>query len=184
MKTRILIADDHAIVRDGVRALLAAAAEFEIVGEASTGLEAIDLAVALEPDIVLMDIAMPGLGGLEATVEIRRRVPRVKVIVLSQYGEPEYVRMLEAIDSYLDRGYSVVYSTKDTQPSGSKVRPDHVVLVDRVIRDRRGVTTGVVLRDQYKTDDPDVRDGNNDGYVTLTSAQAAAWMEGVMWCRV
>lgn len=92
--------------------------------------------------------------------------------------------MLEVLDSYLDRGYSVVYSTKDSQPAGSKVRPDHVVLVDRVVRDGKGNAVGVVLRDQYKTDDPDVKDGRNDGYVTLTAAQAAAWMEGVMWCKV
>ena len=92
--------------------------------------------------------------------------------------------MLDVIDSYLDKGYSVVYSTKDAQPAGSKVRPDHVVMVDRVVRDRNGSATGIVLRDQYKTDDPDVKDGNDDGYVTLTAAQSAAWMEGVMWCRV
>lgn len=91
-KTRILIADDHAIVRDGVRALLAMADDTEVVGEASGGQEAIDLSVSLEPDLILMDIAMPGLGGLEATLEIRRRVPRAKIIVLSQYGDPEYVR--------------------------------------------------------------------------------------------
>jgi DNA-binding NarL/FixJ family response regulator len=90
--TRVLIADDHAIVRDGVRALLAAAGDLEVVAEASSGQEAIDLAVTNEPDLILMDIAMPGLGGLEATVEIRRRVPRARIIVLSQYGEREYVR--------------------------------------------------------------------------------------------
>ena len=92
MKTRILIADDHAIVRDGVRALLTAAGDLEVVAEAANGEEAIDLAVSMEPDLVLMDIAMPGLGGLEATLEIRKRVPRARIIVLSQYGDPEYVR--------------------------------------------------------------------------------------------
>lgn len=92
MKTRILIADDHAIVRDGVRALLGAAGDLEVVGEASGGQQAIELAVSLEPDLILMDIAMPGLGGLEATLEIRKRVPRARIIVLSQYGDPEYVR--------------------------------------------------------------------------------------------
>ena len=91
-KTRILIADDHAIVRDGVKALLSLADDLEVVGEAAGGQEAIDLAVKLEPDLILMDIAMPGLGGLEATLEVRKRVPRARIIVLSQYGEPEYVR--------------------------------------------------------------------------------------------
>ncbi|HSC27911.1 MAG TPA: response regulator transcription factor [Vicinamibacterales bacterium] len=91
-RTRILIADDHAIVRDGVRALLAPAGDMEVVGEAASGQQAIDQAVALEPDLILMDIAMPDLGGLEATLEIRKRVPGAKIIVLSQYGEPEYVK--------------------------------------------------------------------------------------------
>lgn len=89
---RILIADDHAILREGVRALLATADDIEVVGEASNGREAIDLAQKLEPDAILMDVAMPGLGGLEATLEIRRLVPHAKILVLSQYGEPEYVR--------------------------------------------------------------------------------------------
>lgn len=92
MTTRIIIADDHAILRDGVRALLLTAHDLEIVGEAADGQQAVELAVSLEPDLILMDIAMPGLGGLEATVEIRRRVPRAKIVVLSQYGDPEYVR--------------------------------------------------------------------------------------------
>ncbi len=91
-RTRILMADDHAIVRDGVRALLSLADDMEVVGEAPGGQEAIDLAVSLEPDLILMDIAMPGLGGLEATIEIRKRVPRARIIVLSQYGDPEYVK--------------------------------------------------------------------------------------------
>jgi len=90
--TRILIADDHAILREGVRALLVNAGDMEVVGEASDGHQAIALAQQLEPDAILMDIAMPGLGGLEATIEIRRRVPGAKIIVLTQYGEPEYVR--------------------------------------------------------------------------------------------
>jgi hypothetical protein len=92
--------------------------------------------------------------------------------------------MLNTIGSYLSKGYSVVYSTKKTQPAGSKVRANHSIMVDRVVRDSKGQATAVVLRDQYKTDLPTVRDGSNDGYVTLTAAQAAAWMSGVMWVKV
>jgi len=92
--------------------------------------------------------------------------------------------MLNTIGSYLAKGYSVVYSTKNTQPAGSKVRANHVVLVDRVVRDSRGNATAIVLRDQIKTDLPTVKDGKSDGYVTLTAAQASAWMEAVKWVKV
>jgi DNA-binding NarL/FixJ family response regulator len=96
-RTRIVIADDHAIVREGIRALLAAAPDLKVEAEARTGREAIDLAVSLQPDVILMDIGMPDLGGLEATLEIRRLVPAARVIVLSQYGDKEYVqRFLKA----------------------------------------------------------------------------------------
>jgi DNA-binding NarL/FixJ family response regulator len=89
---RVAIADDHAIVRDGIRALLATAGDIEVVGEAANGRDAIGIAIDLVPDIMLMDIAMPDLGGLEATLEIRRRSPAVKIVVVSQYADAEYVR--------------------------------------------------------------------------------------------
>jgi DNA-binding NarL/FixJ family response regulator len=89
---RVLIADDHAIVRDGVRALLALSDDVTVVGEAADGREAIDLARRLKPDVILMDIAMPGLGGLEATIEIRKEDPQAKILVLTQYEDREYIR--------------------------------------------------------------------------------------------
>jgi DNA-binding NarL/FixJ family response regulator len=91
-RTRVLIVDDHAIVRDGIRALLAQAADIEVVGEAGGGREAIAVARRLSPDVIVMDIAMPDLGGLEATLEIRKERPDAKVVVLSQYGDASYVR--------------------------------------------------------------------------------------------
>jgi DNA-binding NarL/FixJ family response regulator len=91
-KIRILIADDHAILREGVRALLALADDIEVVGEAADGHQAIEQARRLEPDVVLMDIAMPGLGGLEAALEIRKSCPRTRILVLSQYEDREYIR--------------------------------------------------------------------------------------------
>ena len=91
-RIRVLIADDHAIVRDGIKALLNLADDIEVVGEAGDGREAIERVAALEPDVVVMDIAMPGLGGLEATIEIKRTHPRTKVLVLSQYEDREYIR--------------------------------------------------------------------------------------------
>jgi len=91
-RIRVLIADDHAIVREGVRALLKLSDDIEVVGEAANGLEAIEAARALSPDVILMDIAMPGLGGLEATLEIRKENPAVRILVLTQYEDREYIR--------------------------------------------------------------------------------------------
>ena len=89
---RVLIVDDHAIVRDGIRALLAADKDVQVVGEAGGGHEAIELARKLTPDVIVMDIAMPDLGGLEATLAIRAERPDSRIVVLSQYSDASYVR--------------------------------------------------------------------------------------------
>ncbi|ALV27191.1 response regulator transcription factor [Pannonibacter sp. Q-1] len=91
-KVRVLLADDHELVRAGIRARLEGVAPFEIVGEATDGRMAVQLAETLRPDIILMDISMPGLNGLEATETIRRKHPMISVLVLSIYDNPEYVR--------------------------------------------------------------------------------------------
>jgi len=81
-RIRILIADDHALVRDSIRALLALNDDFEVVGEAGDGQAAIEACRRLNPNVVLMDINMPGLGGLEATLTIKKEQPRIKILVL------------------------------------------------------------------------------------------------------
>ena len=91
MATRVLLVDDHTMFRQGVRALLGGYDDIEVIGEASDGREAIDKVVELRPDVVLMDIAMPGLGGLEATLEISTLKPESRVLILSQYDNREYV---------------------------------------------------------------------------------------------
>lgn len=96
-RIRILIADDHALVREGVRALLTLCEDFEVVGEAADGQQAIEICRRLQPDIVLMDVAMPGLGGLEATLAIKGERPETRILVLTQYADREYVsRFLKA----------------------------------------------------------------------------------------
>ena len=89
---RILLADDHALVRAGFRALLADVPGIQVVAEAGDGREALRLAQEHQPDVVLMDIAMPGLNGLEATARIGEECPYVRVIILSMHANEEYVR--------------------------------------------------------------------------------------------
>jgi DNA-binding NarL/FixJ family response regulator len=93
----ILIAEDHAVVRQGVRALLELSGDFKVVGEAATGLEAVELEEQLHPDVVLMDIAMPGLNGCEATRRIIARNPAARVLALSAHSDDEYVARMAAV---------------------------------------------------------------------------------------
>jgi DNA-binding NarL/FixJ family response regulator len=93
-KIRVLIVDDHAILREGVRALLQLHPDLEVTGEASNGKEALEAVERLDPDVVLMDIAMPGLGGIEASLELKKLGRRARVLILSQYEDREYVRRL------------------------------------------------------------------------------------------
>jgi two-component system, NarL family, response regulator NreC len=92
LKTRILIADDHALVRQGIASFLHISDAYEVVGEAADGVEAIQSAKKYKPDIVLMDISMPKLGGLEATLEIKKINPAIKILVLTQYEDTVYIR--------------------------------------------------------------------------------------------
>jgi DNA-binding NarL/FixJ family response regulator len=88
----VLVADDHTLIRDGVRALLATAGDIEVVAEAADGREAVERARTVEPDVILIDIAMPGLGGLEAVPLLKREVPNAKILILTQYEQADYVR--------------------------------------------------------------------------------------------
>jgi len=127
-KTRILIADDHTLVREGIAAMLKFHGGLEVVGEAADGKEAIEKAEELRPDLVLMDIAMPGLGGLEATVTIRRQHPEIKIIVLSQYDDREYVsRFLKAgVSGYILKaavGSELVTAIQSVMRGGTYLYP-------------------------------------------------------------
>lgn len=93
-KITVLLVDDHTVVRQGLRALLAVEGDIEIVGEADTGRQAVAMAKKLLPDVIVMDIAMPLLNGLEATRQITKQLPASKVLILSSYSDDEYVQQL------------------------------------------------------------------------------------------
>jgi len=90
-KIRILIADDHGIVRTGLRLQLEQNNDFEVVGEATEGREAVRMAEELQPDVVIMDIAMPNLNGIQATTQLVKKSPQIGVIILSMYSDETYL---------------------------------------------------------------------------------------------
>jgi NarL family two-component system response regulator LiaR len=106
---RVLVADDHAIVRKGICALLATESRIDVVGEASDGREAVDLARSLQPDVILMDLVMPGMDGLEAIQQINDRQPETRILVLTSFSSVD--RVLPAI-----RAGALGYLLKDSGP--------------------------------------------------------------------
>lgn len=107
---KVLVCDDHALFREGVKTILDRASDIEVIGEAADGIQAVELARKLRPDVVLMDISMPGLRGFDAVRRIRKRRPEVKILMLTIYDDEDVVaRCMEAGAS----GYLV----KDSPPS-------------------------------------------------------------------
>lgn len=106
---RVLLVDDHDLVRLGIKKLLSDVNNIEIIGEAASGEEAITLTSRLLPDVILMDVKMPGMGGLEATKRIAKTYPQVKILLVTVYGEEPYpTRVLQAgASGYMTKGVSV-----------------------------------------------------------------------------
>jgi two-component system response regulator NreC len=92
MNTRVLLADDHAILRSGLRLLLNSQKEFTVVGEASSGTETLSLAEELQPDLILLDLSMPALGGLDALPMLHDLVPSARILILTMHDDPQYLR--------------------------------------------------------------------------------------------
>ena len=107
---RMLIADDHAVVRAGIRMLVSAHSDIDVIGEARDGAEAVAMAVELRPDVVVMDVAMAGLSGLEATRQLRQSLPDTKVLMLTMHADEDY--FFEAV-----RSGASGYILKEAAPS-------------------------------------------------------------------
>lgn len=150
---RVLIVDDHAIVREGICALLALADDITVVGQAGGGREAIALARSFSPDVIVMDIAMPDLGGLEASIEIRRERPGARILVLSQYGDPEYVRrfLRAGVSGYVLKkaaGADLVAAIRAVHRGGLVLDPD--VARDAVTGEAMSSDAVAAEPDQYE----------------------------------
>jgi DNA-binding NarL/FixJ family response regulator len=111
---RILLADDHVLIRRGMRAWLQSMPQVEVVGEASDGREALHLIAKVQPDVVLMDIGMPSLNGLEVTLQVTKEFPQVRVLILSMHANEEYV--VQAL-----RAGASGYMLKDAEPEELEV---------------------------------------------------------------
>ncbi len=112
--TTILLADDHTIVREGLKALLKLESDFDIVGEAENGRQAVAMATELRPDVIVMDIAMPLLNGLEATRQILQTSPSSKILILSAYSDDAYVERVMALGA---SGYLIKQTAAHVLPS-------------------------------------------------------------------
>jgi DNA-binding NarL/FixJ family response regulator len=150
---RVLIVDDHAILRDGIRSLLDRQQGITVVGEASNGREALARVGELQPDIVLMDVAMPVMDGLEATRRIKEAYPEVRVLILTQHDNREYVApLLQAGASgyALKRsgGREVVTAIRQVYQEGAFLEPD---VARQVLRSYTRATTGELADNPHLT---------------------------------
>src|SRR5437763_831498 len=143
-RIRILLADDHAVVRQGFKMILGAQADMEIVGEAGNGREAVELSEQLRPDIVVMDVAMPELNGIEATRRLLASTPHARVIALSMHKDSVYVREILRAGA---RGYLLKDSGGGELVSAIRVvalQPLRLVLPSPAVQNPHHLPSGLI----------------------------------------
>lgn len=146
-KTKILLAEDHTIVREGIRELLLKKPEFEVVGEAQDGREAVKLASSLQPDVILMDITMPNLDGLAATREIKKKHPEIKILILTIHDSEEYIYQIlkYGADGYVlkEAAYEELVSAIGAVADGKKYLSPRISgeVISRYVKETRPAKT-------------------------------------------
>lgn len=157
MTTTIVLADDHQVVRKGIRALLEMEQDFQVVGEAGDGLEAVQLTLRLRPDVLVLDLMMPGLNGIDVARQVTKQVPQTRVVVLSMYASEDYV--LEAL-----RNGASGYVLKDASTS------ELVQAIRDVVTGRRYLSPPLAERaiDAYVRQ---TQESTLDPYETLTDRE-------------
>lgn len=126
---RVMLADDHTVFRQGLKSLLAYEEDIKVVGEAANGKEAIDFALQLHPDVIIMDINMPILNGLEATKKIKKELPKIKIVILTSQGDEKSIfSLIEAgTDGYLLKDVAaenLVSAIRDVNAGKSTLHPE------------------------------------------------------------
>jgi DNA-binding NarL/FixJ family response regulator len=143
---RVVLVDDHTILREGVRSLLDEESDIVVVGEADDGLEALEVVETLAPDVVIMDMVMPRMNGLEATREIKQRRPEVRVLILSMYDDDEYVQQIiqAGASGYVLKRVAageLVHAIREVHKGSSFLQPTIAAkLIEDYVRRVRGET--------------------------------------------
>ncbi|HVT17641.1 MAG TPA: response regulator transcription factor [Thermoanaerobaculia bacterium] len=153
---RVLVADDHTIVRQGLVGLLRASGECEVVGEAADGLEAVEKAQWTHPDVIVLDVSMPHLSGIEVVRRIRGELPATRILVLTMHEEEEYVL-------HMVRAGAAGYLVKDSAAS-------ELLAAVRALasgQDYFGPQATKVLADQYRWPEHDARDADSDAGIDV-----------------
>jgi DNA-binding NarL/FixJ family response regulator len=155
-KISVLLADDHVIVRQGLKSLLSVEADIEVVGEAGNGRQAVQMAQEIRPDVVVMDIAMPLLNGLEATSQIISEAPPSKVLILSSYQDDEYVHQLTeaGASGYLVKqtaASELIKAVREIAKGNAFYSPPILKRLLGLYRDSSAKDGGVRRRDEHLT---------------------------------
>ncbi|HET8943746.1 MAG TPA: response regulator transcription factor [Dehalococcoidia bacterium] len=157
-KLRVMIAEDHAVVRSGLRSVINGQDDMEVVAEAEDGVSAVEKAKEIQPDVILMDITMPGLGGLEATRQVKNALPRVKIVILTIHASEEFLfhALKVGADGYLTKSVHEM---------------EVVAAIRAVSKDRVYIDPGVTRPLVSAFVETSQQVGNGDGYSELTDRE-------------